>query len=385
MYNLIYIMNENWFKEKSLWSRFKNAYLKDANFKKYWNKLEKKNIDNNLVEILDFYVNSDSYRMSSRFWNILNMRNIDQISKNGIEKFAQTVSLNYFTFTDFYDDRIKNLITKLKKRNVNISKHEIFKKYKDLDYTQSINHNIILNLLYSYFENFHNIELLNVFKDKSYLINETPNIEINGIHITQDRINSTLEYLSIKEITKKFTNNFNILEIGAGSGRTTEAILAFENDKINKYFVVDIPPALYLNYLRIKNNFPSKKIDIAKNVSTIDEVKDFINKNDVIFLLPHQLNLLQKCDTEIQIFVAVDCLHEMDKKTIRYYMEYADKLCEFFYFKIWNKTHVAYAFNNYLSADDENSYQIKSNWERIFKNECIFPGNYFDFCFKIKK
>ena len=51
-------MNENWFKEKSLWSRFKNAYLKDANFKKYWKNLKIKNIDKELAEILDFYTNS---------------------------------------------------------------------------------------------------------------------------------------------------------------------------------------------------------------------------------------------------------------------------------------------------------------------------------------
>lgn len=378
-------MNENWFKEKSLWSRFRNAYLKNANFKKYWGNLEKERINNDLSEIIDFYVNSESYKMSSRFWNILNMRNIDQINKHGIEKYSQTVSLNYFTYTEFYDDRIKNIISKLKNINKDISKYDIFKKYEYLDHSQSINHNIILNLLYSYFKSFHNTELLKVFDGKDYLLSETPYIEIDNVKITQDRINSILEYLTIKEITKRFTKNLNILEIGAGSGRTTEAILAFEKDKIGKYFVVDIPPALYLSYLRIKNNFPQKKIDIAKNISSIEEIRNFINKNDVIFLLPHQLSLLEKSGFKIQIFVAVDCLHEMDKKTIKYYMDYADRLCEFFYFKIWNTTHVAYAFNNYLSAEDENSYQIKTHWERIFKNECIFPGNYFDFCFKIKK
>ena len=65
-------------------------------------------------------------------------------------------------------------------------------------------------------------------------------------------------------------------------------------------------------------------------------------------------------------------------------MDYADKLCDYFYFKIWNETHVPYAFNNYLSASDENSYQIKPNWKKIFKKSCVFPSNYFDFCFKIK-
>ena len=125
MYILIYIMNENWFKEKSLWSRFRNAYLKDANFKKYWKNLKKKNIGDDLSKILDFYVNSESYNLSSRFWHILNIKNINQINELGIENFASTVGLNYFTHTDFYDERIGNLIYRhsLKQKLVGISQH----------------------------------------------------------------------------------------------------------------------------------------------------------------------------------------------------------------------------------------------------------------------
>ena len=124
---------------------------------------------------------------------------------------------------------------------------------------------------------------------------------------------------------------------------------------------------------------------MAIDINTLGEIEKFIEKNDIIFLLPHQLKLLEKSSVKIQVFVAIDCLHEMDKKSIKFYMNYADKLCEYFYFKIWNETHVPYDFNNYLSATDEASYQINPNWEKVFKNRSIFPGNYFDFCFKIKK
>tara|TARA_B100000524_G_scaffold347508_1_gene249693 strand:+ start:826 stop:1959 length:1134 start_codon:yes stop_codon:yes gene_type:complete len=377
-------MNENWFKEKSLWSRFKNAYLKDANFKKFWINSDKKDIDKELVEILDFYINSNSYDSSSRFWHILNIRNVNQIKKMGIENFASTVALNYFTYTDFYDERIADLILKLEKKNVEITNFNIFKKHKNLSYTQSINHNIILNLLYSYFKNFHNIKLLEVFNDKEFLIDKTPNVKIDNIKITQDRLNSAIEYFTLKEIIDTYKDKVTLLEIGAGSGRTTEAILAFEKNNISKYFVVDLPPAIYINYLRLKTNFPNKKINVAKNIDTVDQIDNFIQENDVILLLPHQLELLNRSKFKIQIFLAIDCLHEMDKKSIKFYMDYADKLSDFFYFKIWNETHVPYAFNNYLSASNESSYQIKSNWKKIFKKSCIFPGNYFDFCFKIK-
>ena len=50
-------MDENWFKKKSLWPRFRNAYLKDINFKIFWIKFDKKNLDrfNSTHKFLNYY------------------------------------------------------------------------------------------------------------------------------------------------------------------------------------------------------------------------------------------------------------------------------------------------------------------------------------------
>jgi len=42
-------MDENWFVKKTFWSKFRNAYLKDANFKKFWKKTNKEKFDKDLV------------------------------------------------------------------------------------------------------------------------------------------------------------------------------------------------------------------------------------------------------------------------------------------------------------------------------------------------
>lgn len=60
-------MDENWFIKKSLWSKWKNAYLKDANFKKFWKKTDKKKFDKDLIGLVDYYISSKSYEFSSRF------------------------------------------------------------------------------------------------------------------------------------------------------------------------------------------------------------------------------------------------------------------------------------------------------------------------------
>ena len=376
-------MNKNWLSEKSLWSRFRNAYIKNVNFKSFWIEMNKKKIDKDLIEVIDFFINSKSYNSVSRIWHINNIRHINQINEIGIESFASTVALDYFTFTDFDDQIIKNLITKFDKDNKisSITNIDIFKKYKNLGYSHSINHNIVLNLLYSYLKYYGDVALLEIYRNNNYLIDQSPYIEIDNIKINHDRINSALEYVKIENILDKYEDNINIVEIGAGAGRLTETILAHQKKKI-KYFVVDIPPALYINFLRVKKNFSNKKIGIAVNINTVSELMNYCKDKDILFLMPHQLEMLK--DININLFVAIDCLHEMDKKSIKYYMDNIDRLGEYFYFKVLNETYVPYSFKNYLSASDKKSYYIRQNWNEIFKDECVFPSNYFEFAYKIK-
>ena len=102
-------MDENWFVKKSFWSKFRNAYLKDANFKKFWKETNKEKFDKDLVDLINYYVSSKSFEFSSRFWNILNIKHLNQIRQFGIENFASSVALNYFTFITYDDEKIQNI------------------------------------------------------------------------------------------------------------------------------------------------------------------------------------------------------------------------------------------------------------------------------------
>ena len=114
--------------------------------------------------------------------------------------------------------------------------------------------------------------------------------------LTQDKLNSILEFINIKKILSTINSqSLNFLEIGAGSGRTTETIISLlnENTKI-KYVIVDIPPAIYINYLRMKNNYSNKKIVLALNIDSEDTLKKMYYESDIVFILPHQLNYFKK-------------------------------------------------------------------------------------------
>lgn len=378
-------MDENWFTNKSVWSRFKNAYLKGSDLKRFWKKISKENFDNELISLIDNYVNSKSYNFSSKFWNILNIKHINQIKELGIENFATTVAMSYFTFVTYDDKKIEKLINYLKSNeiNSNVYSFDIYKKQINIDITHSINHNILLNLLYAYAKHTKLVRYLPVLEKNNFLIDKVPNIKINNCLITQDKLNSIIEFESIEKFlrTQNFSN-LNILEIGAGSGRTTETLISLlsETKKI-KYVIVDIPPALYINYLRMKNNYRDKNIYVCYKINNESDLEKIFENNDIILMLPHHLDFFK--NKVFDITIAIDCLHEMDKKIIKYYMDKINIVSKNLYFKVWNETYLAYSFNNHLKAQDKKSYFIKDNWDLVSQENCIFPSNYIETIYKI--
>ena len=64
-------------KRKSLWSTFKNAYLRSTNVKKFWSKLNKDKIPSDLVNTFNLYLNSESYNWSSKCWKHLTINHLN--------------------------------------------------------------------------------------------------------------------------------------------------------------------------------------------------------------------------------------------------------------------------------------------------------------------
>ena len=196
-----------------------------------------------------------------------------------------------------------------------------------------------------------------------------------------------MSLLDYEKINKAFplSNVNKILEIGAGSGRLADAILSLEKNK--KYVVCDIPPTIFISYKRLQVAFPGKKIALLFNISNKDEMEKKINENDISFIFPHQLELFS--ENFIDLVIAVDCLHEMDKKTIQNYFKKINNLTNKFYFSVWDETLLPYSRKifsknvrlNYLKGD----YNVPKDWENIFKEHSIFPSNYWCLGFDIRK
>ena len=220
-------------------------------FKRFFNKVKNnKKINAKLIEITEKFINSDSYNHVSKYWHYLNIQNFKQIIlQEGIENYSTSVAKNYYTLKNVELDTIE-------------IKTQLFKKHKNLSYYESFFYNFLLILLYKNCEKTSSFKILEKLSDIAYLGFGDPYLNINNINITHDKINSCLDYDNIKKI-KNFNNFKKILEIGAGSGRTSEAIITL-NEKIN-YTICDIPPAIYISYNRLKKAFPTKRINLLLN------------------------------------------------------------------------------------------------------------------------
>ena len=103
-------------KTKSLWSTFKNAYLRNRNLKSFWNNLDKKNIPADFVIVMNLFINSKSYNWTSKFWRHLAINHLTLISSQNYTNFENIILKEYFTFTFFNESMVEEPSEKVKKK-----------------------------------------------------------------------------------------------------------------------------------------------------------------------------------------------------------------------------------------------------------------------------
>ena len=355
-------------------------------FDKYWRQIEKsKNIDDTLRHLTNVFINSKSYKLVSNYWHILNISDYKSLYMSGMKKYGSTIARNYYTFTRIYHDEwFDETVNNLKDNPFKIDSLEVFKKQDGFTLEESINYNYLCYLLFYTLKKTDNFQNINKLKDKAYLEFNDPYIKIENINVTTDKIASLLDYGKISKAfdIKKFNK---LLEIGAGSGRTCEAILSLEKNL--KYVICDIAPAIYVSYKRLKLAFPDKKISLLIDVNDKIRLEEKIENSDISFIFPHQLEILSK--KSFDLILAIDCMHEMDKSTISYYFNLFNNISTNFYLSIWSKTDVPYSKNIFKKKNildfNAGDYKIPNNWKNIYKERVAFPSNMLALGFEIKE
>ena len=138
-------------------------------------------------------------------------------------------------------------------------------------------------------------------------------VKVSNVEVDFDYFQSLKEFLFLKEKIKK--KIFNIIEIGAGYGRTCHAFLSLNND-LKKYLIIDFPEMLSLSSRYLKRVLDNKNF---KKVSFIDANQNLDNITE--------LNL-KNCLT-----ININSFNEMSDNAFNIYIELINGIGGFFYTK----------------------------------------------------
>ena len=352
-----------------------NLFEKNKDFRSWWNNYSKdnRNLPIELKQMVDYYTNSKSFDSSSQYWNYLNMRNIKQLMEGGYSNFKQTVARNYHVWMERPDSpHVKTLLSRINHSSLVLPPEETGKKHSHLTQEESLRYNSNTILLLSYLKKIGGDLCLDLLEEP--LEGNPPFLTYEGKRITQDVLNSILEYHSVAEGCD-LNQVRSILEIGAGSGRTAFCFMKLLPHI--KYVVVDIPPALFVAQTYLSNTFKDKKIFRFRPFESFEEIKDEFERSDILLLMPDQLDLLPS--KSIDLILGIDCFHEMTPQQIEYYFKNTNRLAKHFYFKVWRKSVIPIDNISYTSTD----YPVSPEWEEIYNRQCDVPSGYFEAFYKM--
>ena len=102
-------------------------------FGNYWKKNKSiLNIDNDLKEITNSFVQSKSYNFVSSYWHHLNIECYKSLDRAGQRKGISEIARSFYVFTDLHDKWIDGAIKNLSDiKNIKIDS-QLFKKQSDL-------------------------------------------------------------------------------------------------------------------------------------------------------------------------------------------------------------------------------------------------------------
>ena len=196
--------------------------------------------------------------------------------------------------------------------------------------------------------------------------------------VSQDLANSLLEFYSIREVfSPSPKERFTIAELGAGYGRTAHVFLrAFPRCR---YIIVDIPPALYVAQNYLTRIFPERKAFRFRPFREIGEVITEMDTSDIVFLLPHQAEMLEK--NTVRLFINISSLHEMTRDQIALYLKLIDRLTDgYFYTKQWK---VSINPEDGISIRQED-YPIPEAWKKLYLRTPKVQVSFFEAMYRVR-
>lgn len=187
---------------------------------------------------------------------------------------------------------------------------------------------------------------------------------------TQDICHSVEEYLAMRNALAD-RRLARVGELGAGYGRVAWTWLHL--DRSTQYYVIDIPPALYVSQRYLGEVLPDVPTFRFRPFASYGEVAAEISAARLVFLMPHQLELLP--DRHLDLMLTISTLHEMRHEQIVNYLRLVDAKCaSAFYLKQWR------SWRNPVDGIEvaRGDYVMPSGWTIVFDRKPLLPREFFE-------
>jgi putative sugar O-methyltransferase len=317
----------------------------------------------------------------SKFWEMHNAQNIEELEKEGFGNFKRTLSRHYFTWLIHRKDPQYVFLSGqtpwlpwLKMLPSAVLSYDPTEA-KSVNRRQQIIMQMLTRMLWRY----------TMLRDPEKLLarlaepaeGNPPKVRQDGKLISQDVANSALEYYSVREHFQAANSEaVTICELGAGSGR--DAFVFCNAFPHCKYIIIDIPPALYISQRYLTAVFPGKKVFQFRPFDDFEEVRAEFEQADLVFLLPHQADLLPP--KIVDLFLNISSLHEMKLEQIAHYLGLIDRLTKgFFYSKQWQES---------INAQDDlkvriEDYPIPAHWKTLYVRQAKVHVQFFEAMYQL--
>ncbi len=342
-----------------------------------------KEVSSRIREMTSYLAHGRSEVQPSKLWEAINNYHLKQLDDHGYENFKRTLVRQYSSYTPLFlmNTQILYLITHLNPvatltalyKSVIIPTHACF------NWIDSAGFNFITYLLWAY--------LLKVDKDRIWerleepVLGNPPRIYYHNKLISQDLANSILEYKSIfdDQIDKRKIKI--VADLGAGCGRDAVAFSKLLPN-LEKYLIIDIPPALAIAERYLSDLFPQEKVFRFRPFSRFSQIDKEFRESKFLFFLPNQIELIP--DSLVDLFLNISSLHEMRLDQIKYYFGQIERLTKpqgYFYFKEFKDSYVAHEDVHIKTRD----YPLNSNWQVLFLREAKVQIKFFECLARLNK
>lgn len=276
--------------------------------------------------MLDEVAGAAALYRPSRFWENLNRINFEMLTDHGLENFKRTVAQNYFNWLVIRkgDNQFRNARRAWMRHpslqpffNV-LDKPELLKTTIGLERAvggkELFVYKLFVGMLWE----------MALRGDRSGLAASLEEPEVgNPIairrrsrRISQDLANSIREFNTLLEAEPTLRGRSKRLaELGAGYGRLAYVLLS---DPGTRYFIFDIPPALYVSQWYLTQLFPGEKVFRFRHIDNFSDLGAEIASSRIAFFTPNQVELFP--DRFFDVFSSISTLPEMTEMQSRNYI-----------------------------------------------------------------